>query len=91
MEFEWDEEKNRHNIAKHGVGFKTAQRIFEGPILSWLDERFDYGEPRYHSIGLVEEIAFLAVIHTARDGAIRIISARPANRTERRRYGEALR
>lgn len=91
MVFEWDEAKNAANVAKHGVGFATAARIFDGPIVSWADDRADYGEARVHSIGLVEEILVLAVIHTDRDGVIRIISARRANRTERRRYEEAIR
>ena len=64
MTFEWDEDKNRINIGKHGVSFETATRIFEGPVL--------------------------AVIHTDRSGKTRIISARPADRTERNRYEEAI-
>lgn len=91
MEFDWDEAKNAANIAKHGVGFATASRIFEGPVLSWTDDREDYGELREHSIGVVDGVLFLAVIHTERDGKVRIISARRANRTERRRYEEAIR
>lgn len=90
MAFEWDEAKNSANIAKHGVSFETAQRIFEGPVLTWIDGRKAYGEIRMHSIGQVERVAVLAVIHTDRDGRTRIISARPADRTERRIYEEAL-
>lgn len=91
MDFEWDEAKNAANIAKHGVGFATASRIFEGPVVTWTDDRNDYAEVREHSIGVVEGILFLAVIHTDRDGKCRIISARRASRTERRRYEEAIR
>jgi hypothetical protein len=91
MEFEWDEAKDAANIAKHGVGFATASRIFDGPVLTWADERADYGEIREHSIGVVEGVLVLAVIHTNRDGKQRIISARRANRAERKRYEEALR
>ncbi len=89
--FEWYEEKNRSNIRKHGVGFRTAIRIFENAVLSWVDERVAYGETRYHTIGQIEGIVFLAVIHTDRAGLIRIISARPANRRERKRYDEEIR
>ncbi|AYM05151.1 BrnT family toxin [Agrobacterium tumefaciens] len=46
---------------------------------------------RYHTIGQIEGIVFLAVIHTDRAGLIRIISARPANRRERKRYDEEIR
>ena len=55
MAFEWDVAKNQTNIRKHGVSFETAQRIFEGPVLTWFDDRKDYGEDRYISIGTVEK------------------------------------
>ncbi len=90
MVFEWDEAKNRANIAKHGVGFGTAKRIFEGPVLTWIDDRKTYGEVRMHSIGQVDGVAVLAVIHTERSGKTRIISARPADREERKKYDETL-
>ncbi|RMB08195.1 BrnT family toxin [Eilatimonas milleporae] len=89
--FEWDEKKNRANVEKHGVGFKTASRIFEGPVLSAIDDRTDYGEVREISIGAIDGIVVLVVVHTDRDGKTRIISARRANRAERQRYDEALR
>lgn len=90
MEFEWDDDKNRGNIEKHGIGFATASRIFEGPLVSWVDDRYEYGEVRHHSIGQVGGVIMLAVIHTDRDGIIRIISARRANRAERKRYEEEI-
>lgn len=90
MEFEWDDQKNRQNITKHGVSFATACRIFEGPVISWADDRKDYGEPRHHSIGQIEGVVVLAVIHTPRVGKTRLISARPANRSERKRYEKEI-
>ena len=91
MTFEWDEAKNAGNVIKHGVSFETARRIFDGPILTAPDSRSDYGELRMNSIGIVADRAFLTVTHTDRRGVTRIISARPANRDERRRYDEAIR
>lgn len=88
--FEWDDEKNAANIAKHGVSFEQARRIFEGPVLTVIDDREDYGELREISIGLVDGAAFLTVVHTDREGTTRIISARPASSRERRRYEEAI-
>ncbi|OLP60537.1 hypothetical protein BJF93_22255 [Xaviernesmea oryzae] len=88
--FEWDEAKNAKNIAKHGIGFKTASRIFDGPILTAVDDRFDYGEIRHNSIGAIGGVVFIVVSHTTRHGNIRIISARPAKRRERERYAKAL-
>ncbi|PZR93750.1 MAG: hypothetical protein DLM68_00645 [Hyphomicrobiales bacterium] len=87
----WDDDKNAANIEKHGVSFATVRRIFEGPVLTVVDDRYDYGEVRKNSIGLIDGILFLTVTHTDREGTTRIISARPAKRAERRRYEEAIR
>ena len=84
------EAKNLINIAKHGVSFELAVRIFDGPVLSWLDQRTDYGELRGVSIGMIDQAAVLTVVHTDRSGRVRIISARPASRAERSRYDQAL-
>lgn len=89
-EFEWDPEKDAANVAKHGVAFEFAKRIFEGPVLSWVDDRIDYGEVREISIGVIDGFAVLVVVHTDRDGRIRIISARPASQKERQRYETSL-
>ena len=91
LKFEWDEAKNHANIRKHGVGFETAIRIFEGPIASWIDRRKDYGEDRHISIGRADHTALIVVAHTDRDGRIRLISARPASRKERQVYHEWIR
>ncbi len=89
--YEWADTKNALNVAKHGVGFELAQRIFGGPVLTARDDREDYGEVREISIGMVDDIAVLTVVHTDRQGKVRIISARPASARERRRYEEAIR
>ncbi len=88
--FTWDENKNAANIEKHGVGFATAIRIFDGPVLTVVDRRFDYGEVRENSIGVIDDVLFLMVTHTDRDGITRIISARPAKKKERERYEQAI-
>lgn len=46
MRYSWDHEKNRRNLARHGIAFDDAQRIFEGPTVEKADDRFDYGETR---------------------------------------------
>ena len=91
MEFEWDEEKNRINIAKHGIGFETARLIFDGPTVDRVDDRMDYGEERIISLGMIDDILVLVIVHTDRGGVTRIISARPAKRSERSLYEEAIR
>lgn len=89
--FEWDEAKNVSNIAKHGIDFADARRIFTGPIVTRIDDRFEYGETRMLSIGTVEGRAFLVVVHTTRGETTRIISARLANRAERLEYEKQTR
>ena len=91
MEFEWDEDKNRSNIAKHGIGFARAARVFDGLTIDWADEGADHGEQRTISLGMIEAVLILVVVHTDRDGVTRIISARPARRAERRSYDEEIR
>ena len=83
--------KNAGNIAKHGIDFATASRIFDGVPVSAPGDRVDYGEARMIGIGLLDRIAVLVVVHTDRAGVCRIISARQANRKERERYDQAIR
>jgi uncharacterized DUF497 family protein len=92
--FEWDETKNRSNQRKHGVSFEEAARIFLDPLHVSILERVEGGEQRWQSFGVVGNCLLLMVAHstTEEDDAdqpvevIRIISARRANRKERRRY-----
>ena len=86
MEFDWGHAKNEANLEKHGISFDEAKHIFDGPILTRADDRQDYGEQRYISIGALSPTAVLVVVHTERSGKTRLISARKANRQERKRY-----
>ncbi len=88
--FGWDDAKNAANIAKHGVDFALARRIFDGPVLTRADMRVEYGERRDISIGVADGAVMLTVVHTNRTGRVRIISARRASRRERRHYEETL-
>ncbi|MCL2898160.1 BrnT family toxin [Brenneria tiliae] len=85
--FEWDEGKAHTNLHKHNVAFEFACEIFFDPnALSVLDNRFDYEEKRYQTIGKAGDQILLLVVHTDRFGSIRLISARKANAKERARY-----
>jgi len=86
MDFEWDPEKDERNFAKHGIRFNEARLIFDGPVLTSTDNRADYGEERQIGIGEIDGIITVVVVHTARNGRVRLISARLANRKERRLY-----
>jgi uncharacterized DUF497 family protein len=78
------------NVRKHGISFDLARRVFDDPDALVYQDRFEGGEYRWQTIGLVNGVTLLTVAHTVRDGSgtetIRIISARPAIRSERRRY-----
>ncbi|MET3613024.1 uncharacterized DUF497 family protein [Rhizobium aquaticum] len=68
MEFEWDPAKDERNFAKHGIGFNEARMIFERPVLTSTDDRIDYGENREISIGEIDGVVTVVVVHTARHG-----------------------
>ncbi len=86
--FEWDPAKNEANLAKHGIDFRDAVKIFEAPVLEKVDTRREYGETRILSFGLYEDVE-LAVVYTMRGRNRRIISARRASDSERKAYRKA--
>ena len=94
IRFEWDETKNLSNQRKHGVSFEEACQVFRDPLYVSVQDRIEGGELRWQTLGMVEGLLLLTVAHTVEeelaDGSlldvIRIISARPATRKERRRY-----
>ena len=87
---EWDPAKERSNVRKHGISFDVARRVFDDPDAISDRDRFEGGEYRWQTIGLVNGVTLLTVAHTVRHGmeteTIRIISARRAISSERRRY-----
>jgi len=91
MRFEWDENKNRRNLAKHKIGFETARLIFNDPQALSIQNRVVEGEARWQTVGMVSGMV-LFVAHTYRDEAgdevIRLISARKAIACERRAYAK---
>jgi uncharacterized protein len=82
------------NLRKHRVSFDTAVRAFSDPFALTEQDRIEGGERRWQTLGVVEGYVLLLVGHTIRDEdedgqpveIIRIISARAADRKERRRY-----
>jgi uncharacterized DUF497 family protein len=87
LEFEWDPEKERENLRKHGVDFHEAQSVFRDPLsLTIPDPDHSEGEARYVLIGFSSQGRHVVVCHTERDGRIRLINARPADRREIRDY-----
>ena len=87
MKFEWDEEKNKENIRKHGIDFQDAIEMFNHPMLTQVDTRRDYGEDRWIGIGLIKTIVAVTVyLEWEDEETIRIISARKATRHESKEY-----
>ena len=87
--FEWDEEKKLKNIEKHGVNFEDAKHVFSSKTVSFDDDRFDYGEKRWITLGLLDN-RIMVVTHTQRSEKIRIISMRKANKREQEIYKKRL-
>ena len=85
MLFEWDENKRRQGIEKHKVDMLYAALIFEGRVLTRIDDRKDYGEQRLISLGLVEDECFV-VVYTERNGVKRLITAWKGGGDERSSY-----
>ncbi|MSQ49982.1 MAG: BrnT family toxin [Betaproteobacteria bacterium] len=89
MKFEWDPRKAEINLRKHGASFDEAGSVFlDSLALSGLDPEYSAGELRYITFGMSSLGRLLAVSHTYRPGAIRIISVRRATRGERKLYEE---
>lgn len=55
MRFEWDDEKNKENIRKHGLDFSDARELFDAPMLVNLDTGEDYGEDRWIGVRISQE------------------------------------
>ncbi len=87
MEYEWDETKRLTNIRKHGIDFVDLPDLFDGNIITVEDDRYDYGEQRFVTLGLLQS-RILVVVHTERGNSIRIISARKATKYEQQVYFE---
>ena len=85
MSFEWDEDKRESNILKHGFDFIDVENVFTGTTVTILDDRFDYGEDRFITLGLLDG-RVVVIAHTETDDVIRIISVRKATKNEEVSY-----
>ncbi len=86
--FDWDDAKAASNLAKHGVPFDYAARVFlDEAVVDFDASREADGEARRKAVGQIEGRIF-TVVHAQRGDAIRIISTRRANAMERKVYGQ---
>ena len=86
MDYQWDPEKATSNLGKHGIDFADAVGVFEDEWALTIREEYVEDEQRFATLGTDFLERVLAVVHTYRGGAIRLISARVATRKERRVY-----
>ena len=86
---EWDDSKNRANRERHALAFADASLVFEGPTVTFVDDRRDYGEVRYVTMGLLAGRT-VVVVHAPRGDTTRIISMRKANAREKTSYRQRL-
>jgi uncharacterized protein len=86
VKYEWDDEKNRRNIRKHGIDFLDVPAMFQNPMVVFLDDRKDYGEDRWIGIGHLKSVLAVIVFTEPEDDTIRILSARKAMRHEEEIY-----
>ncbi len=90
MTFEWDDAKNKLNIEKHELDFEDALEVFQSPMLTAPDNRYDYGEERHVAIGSIRGRVVVVVFTEPHENTVRIILLRKAVKRERVRYEQVL-
>ena len=89
MWFEWDPKKASANLRKHSVAFDEAATVFQDDLsLTGDDPDHSVSEERLVTFGISSSGRLLVVSHSERGDRIRIVSARPATRSERKLYEE---
>lgn len=81
MRFSWYEPKRQITLKRRGGDFAHAEQVFMGPTFTFEDDRKDYGEQRWVSLGLLRE-KVVVIVHTESEDEIRIISMREADKDE---------
>jgi uncharacterized DUF497 family protein len=91
MQYEWDPKKQQANLKKHGVSFEDAIEALNCGLVIVLKEDSDSGEERYVYLGMCKKLNILVVVVAYPEEEItRIISARKANKKERKFYEAQL-
>jgi uncharacterized DUF497 family protein len=85
----YDPQKRAETLSNRGFDFEHAPRVFSGDFYEVVDDRRDYGEVRWQTVGWLNEVMVM-VVWTPRGDARHIISMRKCNERERRRYLEQL-
>ena len=89
MKITWDDAKHRGTLAERGLDFADAGLVFAGRTMTMPDERRDYGEPRFITVGWLRD-RFVAVVWTPREDGRRIISMRYGHGDEEKYWREQM-
>lgn len=89
MEISYDPQKRARTLRERGLDFEEAVQMFAGRTIDFIDDRRDYGEPRWLSFGLLNR-RLVVVVWTPREGGRHIISMRKCNEREQEKYGRQL-
>ena len=89
MEVEYDPAKNKKNIKQRGLSFELVRDFEIETALTWQDQRHDYGESRFISLGFINKHLF-PLVFTPRGQSLRVISLRKANLREVKKYDQIV-
>ena len=85
MHFTWNESKRQVTLQRRGLDFAQAEQVFVGPTFTFEDDREEYGEQRWVTLGLLNGIV-VVIVHTETVDEIRVISMRKAEKDEQRLF-----
>lgn len=89
MRFVGHEPRRLSTLEKRGLDFADAELVFDGPTFTFEDDRRDYGEQRWVTIGFLRD-KVVVIVHTETEDEIRIISLREAKKDEQRLFSANL-
>lgn len=89
MRFSWSEAKRQSNLSDHGLDFLDAPHVFEGLTYTFEDDRFNYGEERFVTLGLLDGVV-VSIAHTESPRLIRVISFRKATKHEQAIFFDSI-
>ena len=87
--FTWHEQKRCVNLKEHRLDFIDAEEVFAGATFTFEDDRFDYGEQRWVTLGWLREVV-VSIVHTETAAEIRVISMRKATKREQKIFFENI-
>jgi uncharacterized protein len=87
--FTWNEKKRRINLKDHRLDFRDAEEVLAGATFTFEDDRFDYGEQRWVTLGVLRGVV-VSIVHTETEAEIHLISMRKATKRENQIFHENI-